>query len=139
MTLTPISCGCSKLRRASRVIAGIYDRALAGTGLTIVQFGVLRTLRRLGPTALTPLGEAMGYDRTTLTRLLRPLEAAGWTESRGCDDRRARIVAVTAAGEGAIARAEPAWSAAQDLLARQMGDDWPALFALLDRVEELRA
>lgn len=131
-------CTCSRLRRAARRSATLYDDALAETGLTTTQFGLLRTLERIGAVSLTALGEAAAYDRTTLNRLLKPLEAGGLIRSATGKDQRARIVALTPAGERALKTATPLWQAAQDRVRDRLAGDLDTLHRLLDRMEELR-
>jgi DNA-binding MarR family transcriptional regulator len=131
-------CACTKLRRSSRIISGLYDEALAGSGFTVAQFSLLRMLQRAGPCSLTALAEATGHDRTTLNRNLAPLQKAGFVASSTGGDRRARIVAITDEARAALRRAQPAWEEAQARIDILLGPDRPALFAILDRVEALQ-
>jgi DNA-binding MarR family transcriptional regulator len=131
-------CTCSRLRRAARISASLYDEALADADLTTTQFGLLRTLERTGPVSLTALAEAACYDRTTLNRLLKPLEHAELIHSSASSDLRARIVGLSDAGKAALRRATPLWRAAEDKVAASMGGDLDQLHALLDRIERLR-
>lgn len=132
-------CACAKVRRSARILSTLYDEALATTGMSVAQFSLLRQLQRAGPCSMTALAEATGHDRTTLNRTLRPLEAAGWVASSSGKDQRARIVAVTESARTALRRAHPRWEAAQARVDEALGPDRDALFALLDRVEGLRA
>ena len=132
-------CACNKLRRSARIVSGLYDEALAPAGFTVAQFSLLRMLQRAGPCSLTVFAEAAGYDRTTLNRTLAPLEKAGFVASSTGKDQRARIVAVTPAARAAMKRGQPLWEEAQARVAAALGPDRDALFALLDRVEGLRA
>lgn len=133
-----ITCTCSRLRRAARISASLYDEALASADLTTTQFGLLRTLERIGPASLTALAEAACYDRTTLNRLLKPLERADLIRSSASKDLRARIVALSNSGKAALRHATPLWQAAQDKVKARMGGDLDQLHALLDRIGELR-
>jgi DNA-binding MarR family transcriptional regulator len=131
-------CTCSRLRRATRRAATLYDDALATADLTTTQFSLLRTLERIGPASLTALSEAAAYDRTTLNRLIKPLQANGLVNSAGGADQRVRIVALTSAGRAALRKATPLWQAAQDRVRERLGGDLDTLHELLDRMEELR-
>jgi DNA-binding MarR family transcriptional regulator len=131
-------CACNKLRRSARIVSGIYDEALAPTGLTVAQFSLLRMLERAGPCSLTAFGAATGYDRTTLNRTLAPLEKAGLVACSRGDDRRARIVETTPAARAAMRKGIPLWEEAQAKMDAALGGERDALFALLDRVEALR-
>ena len=96
-------------------------------------------LQRAGPSTLTQFAEATGYDRTTLNRTLKPLEEAGLVVSSTAADRRTRIVRVTDEARAVMRRGQPHWEEAQKRIEDQLGPDHSALFAILDRIEELRA
>ncbi len=132
-------CACSKLRRSARIVTSLYDAALAPSGLSVAQFALLRSLARTGPGSLTAFGEATCYDRSTLNRTLRPLEEAGYVASAAGPDRRARLIDITDKARSVIAAAEPHWRDAEARIDEALGEQRDALFAILDRVEELRA
>jgi DNA-binding MarR family transcriptional regulator len=132
-------CVCAKLRRSARIVSGLYDEALAPSGLSVAQFSLLRMLQRAGPCSLTEFASATGHDRSTLNRTLRPLEQAGFVSSSPGADQRARIVAVTAQARSAMRAAQPHWEAAQARIHSALGDHHERLFASLDRIEALRA
>lgn len=137
--MLPTACACAKLRRSARIVSAVYDEALAPVGLSVAQYSLLRLLQRAGPSSLTAFGAATAYDRTTLNRTLKPLEAAGLVESAPGKDPRARIVQVTAAGREKAIEGQPHWEAAQKKIDSRLGSGGQeALFALLDRVEGLR-
>ena len=61
-------------------------------------------------------------DRTTLGRNIRPLERDGLLAAiPDPADRRARLLTITPAGTGLVARAMPAWHAAQSEYEAQLG------------------
>lgn len=132
-------CACNKLRRSARILGGVYDEALAPAGLSVAQFSLLRMLDRAGPCSLTAFGAATGYDRTTLNRTLAPLEKAGFVACSSGDDKRARIVEITPAARSVLRKAQPLWEEAQARVETALGGEKEALFALLDRIEGLRA
>jgi DNA-binding MarR family transcriptional regulator len=67
-------------------------------------------------------------DRTTLTRNLKLLAAAGLIVIREGDDARVREVTLTAAGSARLAAAQPYWERAQRRMAEALG---PARLARL--------
>ncbi|WP_447730805.1 MarR family winged helix-turn-helix transcriptional regulator [Pseudoxanthomonas suwonensis] len=105
------SCTCFRLRRAARQVSQLYDHALAGAGLTVNQYSLLRHART--PQSLGELAASLGMDRTTLTRNLRPLLRDGLLAEVRDEDPRRRVVALTAAGRQRLARARPLWQRAQ--------------------------
>ncbi len=60
------------------------------------------------------LAEALGIERTTLTRNLSVLEDQGWVSiGIGDSDARSRVVKATQKGRRAVSAALPAWRRAQ--------------------------
>jgi len=106
--LVTTQCSCGLLRRASRRMTQIYDRALLPAGIKISQFGVLATVEKHAGATVTELASRMKMDRTTLTRNLRPMVTAGWVEKRPSGGR-ATAVHITADGKAMLKRALPLW------------------------------
>ena len=128
-------CICTHLRRAARGVSRHYDEALAGFGVNVAQFSLLRHLQRLDRPSITTLAEAMGLDRSTLGRNLRVLEGEGLVQLVEGDDLRNRLVVLTDAGHERLAAALPAWEAAQQKLIDKLGaEKREMLLALLDEL-----
>jgi DNA-binding MarR family transcriptional regulator len=107
-------CNCAALRQAARRMTRFYDDALAPIGLGVNQFSILARLNRVGPSSIRELADLLIMDRSTLGHLLRPLEKRGFATLEVSDqDRRSRLVALTPAGEAAVAKARPRWAGAQ--------------------------
>ncbi|HDS1734403.1 MULTISPECIES: MarR family winged helix-turn-helix transcriptional regulator [Pseudomonas] len=128
-------CICTHLRRAARGVSRHYDEALAGFGINVAQFSLLRHLQRLDQPSITSLAEAMGLDRSTLGRNLKVLEADGLVALADGTDQRNRVVVLTAAGKSRVADAQPAWEQAQLGLIEQLGEGQrDELVRLLERL-----
>jgi DNA-binding MarR family transcriptional regulator len=126
------SCTCFRVRRFARLLSQRYDRALAPAGLNVNQYSILRRAEP-EPLPVGRLARRLGMDRTTLTRDLKPLLAAGLIALAAGDDARQRCVQVTARGRRAIARAQPLWRQVQADLESALGaDDVEALHQRLD-------
>ncbi len=111
-------------RRFARRVTAIYDDALAPHLLTIGQFGILAHLRRSVPIGVAALATRLSSDASTLSRLLKPLAAAGLlTIEADTDDRRARAIRLTDAGRNRVHAARPAWEAAQSTVATRLGPE----------------
>ncbi|MFN3350200.1 MarR family winged helix-turn-helix transcriptional regulator [Pseudorhodoplanes sp.] len=112
-------CLCLAARQASRAITRRFDRALRAQGLRITQFSMLAILHLKGPQAISELANALGVERTTLTRNLGPVERDGLIVIRDDDDdARSRVVTLTAKGRRVLIGAFPLWQTAQaDLIA----------------------
>jgi len=130
-------CTADSLRRASRALNSLYDEALAPTGLRGTQFSLLVALSLAGDMPVTRIAGLLGLDRTTLTRNLAPLEHDGLLETAASQDRRVRLVRLTAKGRAALERALPLWDEAQHHVVRALGE--PRWRKLLDGLSAVTA
>jgi DNA-binding MarR family transcriptional regulator len=107
-------CNCTALRKATRRVSQLYDSALEPCGLRTTQRAILNHIARAGNPPLGELAEALVMDRGALTHNLKPLERDRLVDiSVDPDDRRNRLVALTAAGRAKLAESEPLWKRAQ--------------------------
>ncbi|WP_028917819.1 MarR family winged helix-turn-helix transcriptional regulator [Pseudoxanthomonas sp. J35] len=113
-------CTCFLLRRAARQVSQVYDHALAGAGLGVNQYSLLRHAR--APLALGELAARLGMDRTTLNRNLQPLLRDGLVEDARGEDPRQRLVRLTDAGRARLAQARPLWRKAQQRVDALLGE-----------------
>jgi DNA-binding MarR family transcriptional regulator len=108
-------CTCFKLRRLTRRVTAVYDRALSAAGMRVTQYSLLAHLRGLPGVPMSQLAEALDMDRTTLTRNLKPLVEAGWVEVHpSAEDARIRLVQITPSGDAQWEAARTYWRRAQD-------------------------
>ena len=105
-------CTCFQLRRAARRVSQVYDRHLAAADLSLNAYSILR--RSSQPRPLGELAEALGMDRTTLTRNLKPLLDVGLLSAVPGEDSRQRQVQISAAGKRRLQKAFPLWQHAQE-------------------------
>jgi DNA-binding MarR family transcriptional regulator len=136
-TLPDLMCACASLRRATRVMTRLYDRALAGSGVGVAQFTLLHVLDRQGgkPMTQSALGEILSLDSTTLTRTLAPLARRGCVRGRPGADRRERLWTIAPAGKRQLERAQPRWERVQELVRARIGTrHWDALLDETKRV-----
>src|SRR5215470_14441130 len=92
-----VECPALRVRQASRVLAKLFDDALAPFGLLSSQLPVLAAAALFGDSGATmsKLAKALLMDRTTLTRSIRPLERAGLLRvARSPDDARTKIIVI---------------------------------------------
>ena len=137
MSQNPERCSCSALRQATRHVTRLYDAALAPVDLSLNQYAILARLKRFGPMRLKDLADNLVMDRSTLGHLVRPLEARDLIALVvGAEDRRSRLLQLTAAGEALTARAYDLWEGAEAGFAEAFGEA-AALRAMLKRVESV--
>jgi DNA-binding MarR family transcriptional regulator len=134
-----MGCPCLRIRRATRQITQLYDRTLAGAGLTANQFGLLAYLAGAelageGGISIGNLAERAGVDPTTLNRNLKPLEGKGLVkDARGGVDARIRMVTITQKGKLALQKALPLWRQARKHVEKAIGSrELDSLNGLLD-------
>ena len=95
------------LRAHARLTAALDADLRRTTGLSLGEFDVLRTLAG-GARRMSDLADAVLLSRSGLTRLVERLEGRGLVErTRPPADVRQVYAALTAAGHGALADAEP--------------------------------
>jgi DNA-binding MarR family transcriptional regulator len=117
------SCLCLHVQRAARALARRFDEVFRPLDLTNQQFSLLMSLNRPQPPGIAAVAAVLAVDRTTLTAALKPLERRGLVGvTVDPDDKRGRLIALTAAGRRLLARAVPIWQSThaqiEDQLAR---------------------
>ncbi len=117
------SCAAFKIRRLARRVTHIYDDALANSGLTVGQFGILARLRRRRGIGIAVLAEQLTLDGSTLSRLIRPLALQGLLDIRpDPDDGRAKLLWLTDPGADLVRSAQHDWKKAQATISARLGD-----------------
>ena len=129
-------CVCYALRRTARRVSKRYEDALRPVGLKAGQFTILAALHRDGHVPLGAFADALGMDRTTLTKDLRPLERRGLVVSVADEkDARVRGLKLSDKGRALLRKAVPLWKTAQDISYERIGDDeWTTVRRTLDRL-----
>jgi len=116
------NCIHFNLRKAMRAVTQHYDRILQPVGLRGTQFTILSVVSLLGQVSISDLAEQMVIDRTTLTRNLKPLEQEGLIEIAPGEDRRVKVVKLTAHGRSVLKEAMPYWKEAQSEMLEHLGE-----------------
>lgn len=90
---------CFALYGAANRMTRLYRPMLDALGLTYPQYLAMLVLWEASPRTVGALGDALDLDSSTLTPLLKRLEAGGLVErTRDPDDERRVIVALTDKG-----------------------------------------
>src|ERR1700739_960989 len=107
-------CNCTALRKATRRVSQLYDSALEPCGLRTTQRAILHRTARAGTPALGELAEVLVMHRGALTHNLKPLQRDGLVKiSVDPQDRRNRLIALTAHGRTKLAESDALWARAQ--------------------------
>jgi DNA-binding MarR family transcriptional regulator len=119
-------CLCLHVQRAARALARNFDNALRPLGLTNGQFSLMMSLNRPEPPAIGAVASLLAMDRTTLTAALKPLQRRGLIKvMKNHNDRRARLLELTAQGRKLLARAVPVWTNTHAAIEARLGPGDP--------------
>jgi len=116
------SCIALRARRLSRVVTKLFEDALRGHGITVAQFTLLGAAVLEGPLQPARLARMLDLEKSTLSRNLRLLEAAGLVRIASADGEPGRRVTATDRGRRKLVYALPAWREAQALAVGALGD-----------------
>ncbi|MCE2967164.1 MAG: MarR family winged helix-turn-helix transcriptional regulator [Phycisphaerales bacterium] len=117
-----IPCLCAALRRASRAVTRLYDEQMQVSGLSSTQYTLLSVLSAAGPMPQHELADILAADPTTLSRVLATMHGRAWIRPHAGDDRRVKLWGIAPAGRRTLEKAEPGWKAAQERMARLLGE-----------------
>jgi len=118
------ACAGWNSRLAARRITQFLDRALAGSGLTVAQLGLMAQIATAPDDTLGDLARRTGLEQSTLSRNLRTLAGEGLIEIAVVEnDLRRRAVWLTEAGARRLEAAIPVWRRAHARLARHLSPD----------------
>jgi DNA-binding MarR family transcriptional regulator len=87
------------LRRAHQISAAVFEDSCRELGLTPAQYGVLTVLNAHPGLGQSSLARALGFDKVTVLRVLRGLQARGLV-ARGPAQGNRRNVSVELTAEG---------------------------------------
>ena len=115
------ACACFNFRKASRAVTKFFDETLAPSGLRSTQLAIPLNVAASQPpansdeppTTVIQLAREMVMDRSTLARNLKPLKKQRLVKIVPGQDRRTRVVRLTARDRQALAGAVPLWEQAQ--------------------------
>ncbi|HJV41526.1 MarR family winged helix-turn-helix transcriptional regulator [Caulobacter sp.] len=126
---------CFTLYATSMAITRAYKPLLDQLGLTYPQYLVLSVLGENGSQTIGGVAARLDLESSTVTPLVKRLEAAGLVERRrGREDERKVEVTMTPAGQALLERSV----CLGDLLMERSGMDGEALEALNRQVQALR-
>jgi DNA-binding MarR family transcriptional regulator len=121
------------IRRAHQVSMALFAEECAAFDLTSVQFAALTAIGANPDIDATRLSAIIVFDRSTIGGVLDRLEAKGWVTRGGtANDRRIKLLRLTASGRDILRRVRPAVSRVQRrLLAHLAAEDRDRFMQLL--------
>ena len=105
------------IRRLQQVAVALFAQKVGGLDITPVQFAALVALRQRRSLDQAALAALIGYDRATIGGVVDRLEAKRWVAREpGRDDRRTKVVSLTATGAATLRRVARDVNGVQDAL-----------------------
>ncbi|AXK80314.1 MarR family transcriptional regulator [Pseudolabrys taiwanensis] len=127
------------IRRAQQIAVAIFMEECAAFDLTPVQYAALVAIRENPGTDATRLSATIAFDRSTLGNVLERLEARKLvTRYASPEDKRIKVLKLSASGTALVKRAEAAVLRAQDRILEPLKPaDRDRLVELLEQLVEL--
>lgn len=131
------------IRRLHQISVGIFLQEAGGLGVTPVQYAALQVVGNQPGIDQRTLARSIALDTSTTGGVVDRLEARGWLERRlSPQDRRARQLFLTPAGEQGLADTVPAMLRAQEqilapLTPRQRSEFMRLLLVLVTQNNDL--
>jgi DNA-binding MarR family transcriptional regulator len=116
------------LKHAHRALELQTETALAGTGMTVRDLGVLRVIAGGEAKSQQEVAAMLGIDPASMVALLDALETRGIVVRRPSDrDRRRNVVELTVDGWNVFRRAEDRYAEAERAFTSNLGDAGAAM------------
>ena len=120
------------LRRAHQISAAVFEDECRTVGLTPAQFGVLTVLQASPGLDQTSLARALGFDKVTVLRVLRGLQARGLAErSHLAGNKRSMSVTLSPEGEKLLKQSQKPAERAYNRLMKPLSPEQQAQLVLL--------
>jgi len=129
-----LPCFCAAFRRVERILTRHYDGHLRKCGLHASQVGILFFVSSNDLLTQQELSQQLSMDKATLSRNLQLLIRDGYLEAQAGEDRRTRLMTLTAAGKRKVKQAVPLWEEAQSSLSEKLGKDFEGILSQLNRL-----
>ena len=117
----PKPCVCASVRRTARRLARTYDSALAGSGMNVTQFAVMRAVERHENEPLSRVADDLAMERTSLYRALALLERNNWIKLKSGRDNRSRCASISGPGGRPLTGLNPTGRTLSRQLLRSLG------------------
>jgi len=117
------------VRRLHQIHLSMFLEECKDYQITPVQYGILSTLSVMPTLDQTTLGAELGLDRTTTADVVRRLEDRGLVQrSPDLNDRRIRLVKLTADGRAIVDKLRSSMERAQDRMLEPLNPAERAMF-----------
>lgn len=122
-------CIAIRVRFVSRVITGLYERALKPFDIKTSQMAMLVLLSVRGESSPTDVGRILRMEKSTVSRNIGRMREKGWlevTKPAGHPRERvalSQVIRITPKGAGLLAALHGEWAKAQDAARTLLGEE----------------
>lgn len=106
-------CVARRLRQVNRTITRLYDDALRPYGLTVNQLNILAVILSENQIRPGELGQALGMEKSTVSRAIDRMVNKGWLKITPGKDSRTQLLSVTKKGQQLLLSVTPIWDTLQ--------------------------
>jgi len=106
-------CVARRLRQVNRTVTRLYDEALRPHGLTVNQLNILAVIISEKQIRPGQLGQALGMEKSTVSRTIDRMVSKGWLKVAPGKDSRTQILTVTTKGSQLLLTVTPVWDTLQ--------------------------
>jgi len=131
-------CLAGRVRLLSRVITGIYDRAMRSHGIKVNQAGILIMLSMAEKPTPGDICRRFQMEKSTVSRNIERMRRKGWIES-GKGDGPSQVFTVTPKGKKLLAELYSKWEKAQKEASEMLGEEGvKAVHLLIERLGRVK-
>ncbi|MEM6452697.1 MAG: MarR family winged helix-turn-helix transcriptional regulator [Cyanobacteria bacterium P01_D01_bin.105] len=106
-------CVARRLRQVTRTVTRLYDEALRPHGLTVNQLNILAVVISQQHIRPGQLGQALGMEKSTVSRTIDRMVGKGWIKVTPGKDSRTQRLTVTTKGNQLLLAVTPIWDTLQ--------------------------
>ncbi len=132
-------CLAGRVRKLSRVITGIYDRAMRPHGIKVNQASLLIMLALVEKPTAGDICRYFQMEKSTVSRNVERMRTQGWIETSEGEGGLSQVLTITPKGKQLLADIYGKWQKAQREVSEFLGEDGVrAIHMLTSRISEPR-
>ena len=117
------------IRRLQQIAVAVFLEETQASGITPVQYAALTAVGRQQGIDQRTLARTIGFDTSTIDSVIDRLEARGLMQRNAHpDDRRVRLLTITAEGEQLLQQVEPGMLRAQERMLEPLAPEQRGVF-----------
>ena len=128
-------CVARRLRQVNRTVTRLYDEALRPHGITVNQLNILAVIISEQQIRPGQLGQALGMEKSTVSRTIDRMVGKGWLKVAPGKDSRTQILTVTTKGNKLLLTVTPIWDTLQAGILTTGGDSILNMLTISDTAD----